>query len=125
MTSAAVAFPPRNPYRSARITRTPDPAAPSAAPRPDGPPPTTRTSVSAATWARRGGRSIRVVCSGRRRAGIAALRHALPGAQRLEKLAEDPVGSPGSFLQGRDFLLEILDDLLARIPGSIQERAEL
>src|SRR5439155_8179017 len=65
MTSAAVAFPPKNPYRSASTTRAPACAAPSAAPSPAGPPPTTSTSVSAASSARRGGRSIRLGSSGR------------------------------------------------------------
>src|SRR4051812_27456517 len=55
ITSAAVALPPRNPYRSTRTTSAPASAAASAAPMPAGPPPTTRTSASAACNAERGG----------------------------------------------------------------------
>src|SRR5689334_10760287 len=71
MTSAAVALPPRKPYRSASTTRAPASAAPSAAPRPAGPPPTTSTSASAASCARRGGSSIIAGFSGRASGGIA------------------------------------------------------
>ncbi len=54
ITSAAVALPPRKACRSTRITSAPASAAPRAAPRPAGPPPTTSTSHSAATVAVRG-----------------------------------------------------------------------
>src|SRR2546421_10107189 len=81
ITSAAVALPPKNPYRSASPPRAPACAAPSAAPRPAGPPPTTSTSVSAASSARRGGRSMRVGSLGRFREGIALL----VGLQKLQR----------------------------------------
>src|SRR6185295_10065170 len=47
------------------MTRAPAWAAPTAAPRPAGPPPTTSTSVSPASVARRGGRSTAAPLSGR------------------------------------------------------------
>src|SRR3954470_15294945 len=65
ITSAAVALPPRNPYRSTRTTSAPASAAASAAPMPAGPPPTTRTSASAACNAERGGNVNRPPASGR------------------------------------------------------------
>src|SRR4051794_30545174 len=65
ITSAAVALPPRNPYRSTRTTSAPASAAASAAPMPAGPPPTTSTSASAACNAERGGNINRSPASGR------------------------------------------------------------
>src|SRR5262245_66332680 len=47
------------------MTRAPASDAPTAAPRPAGPPPTTSTSVSPASVARRGGRSTPAPLSGR------------------------------------------------------------
>src|SRR3954454_24892333 len=65
ITRAAVALPPRNPYRSTRTTSAPASAAASAAPMPAGPPPTTRTSASAACNAERGGNVNRSPATGR------------------------------------------------------------
>src|SRR5689334_7477646 len=73
ITSAAVALPPKNPYRSARITRAPVSAAPIAAPRPAGPPPTTSTSASPPSVACRCGSATRAASSGRFSAGNAHL----------------------------------------------------
>src|SRR6185436_16482403 len=55
------------------MTRAPASAAPTAAPRPAGPPPTTSTSVSPASVARRGGRSTAAPLSGRFREGTLLL----------------------------------------------------
>src|SRR3954449_9701732 len=82
ITRAAVALPPRNPYRSTRTTPAPASAAASAAPRPAGPPPTTRTSASAACSAERGGRVSRVAVSGRVNGGTS-------GSLLLDELAGD------------------------------------
>src|SRR5512134_1103630 len=112
MTSAAVALPPRNPYRSARITRTPACAAPSAAPRPAGPPPTTSTSVSPASTAWRGGSSTVGASSGRFRVGIALL-----SGQRLEQQA---MRLARTLLQLRQLLGDARGYRAAAVPGIVQ-----
>src|SRR5512134_2629678 len=113
MTSAAVALPPRNPYRSARITRTPACAAPSAAPRPAGPPPTTSPSVSPASTAWRGGSSTLGAPSGSFSVGI---RESLP-RQHLE---EDAMRFSCALLQRRQRLRDLRAHRAAPVPGLVQ-----
>src|SRR5882762_10075602 len=117
MTSAAVALPPRKPYRSASTTRAPACAAPSAAPSPAGPPPTTSTSVSAASNARRGGSSIRFGSSGRFREGIAAL-------ARVQQLQNDLVGLARALLQRRHRLQQRRAQLAPVVPRFVEVRAQ-
>src|SRR3954447_19807322 len=87
ITRAAVALPPRNPYRSTRTTSAPASAAASAAPRPAGPPPTTRTSASAACNAERGGRLNSAAAAGRVNGGT-------PDSLLLDVLSLDHEAAP-------------------------------
>ena len=61
-TPTAVILPPKQPYRSRRVTSTPARAAPMAAASPPGPDPTTRTSVWWTTGVFLGLSSINMVC---------------------------------------------------------------
>src|SRR5919106_5350383 len=71
------------------MTREPAPAAPRAAPRPAGPPPTTRTSVSATRVALRGGSVISRGFGGCAKGGIALY---LNSFRRSSFLVFDPLG---------------------------------
>src|SRR5258706_12591404 len=84
--------PTMNPDRRVTRTRAPAFAAPSAAPRPAGPPPTTSTSVSPASSACRGGNSMWRGFSGRFRGGIDRL-------ASLQELDGDLDGLPRALLQ--------------------------
>src|SRR5512138_3217351 len=97
------------------MTRAPDCAAPTAAPRPAGPPPTTSTSVSPASVARRGGRSIAAPLSGRFSEGTLGF---LSG----EKLERELVGLPRALLQRGQRLADARAHRAAAVPGLVEVR---
>src|SRR6266545_4513297 len=131
ITSAAVALPPRKPYRSTRTTSAPAPAAPSAAPSPAGPPPTTSTSHRAATVAVLGGSTTRRPSRGRVSGGIASARGFLRGpvaGSALVALGEqvhrDLVGAARSILEARQPSVETYLEHLAKVPAAVDVRDE-
>src|SRR5687767_6642942 len=80
-----------------------------AAPRPAGPPPTTRTSVSPPSSAWRGGSGSRTVWSGRFSAGKGQL---FP----VDELEQDAVRLLRALLQGRNVLRELRLDRAHLVP---------
>src|SRR5262249_2534446 len=132
MTSEAVALPPRNPWRSVRITCAPALAAPRAAPSPAGPPPPTSTSHSPASVATRGGRGIVAATRGRGSGGMArsaALRRRRRGCPARpaggEEVQRDLVGPPGARLNGRQRALEARLQVAPQVPPAVDVRDEL
>src|SRR5688572_32800056 len=127
ITSAAVALPPRKPYRSASTTRAPAWAAPSAAPRPAGPPPTTRTSASPATTAVRSGSTMVRRSPGRGSGGTGLTRGGSaaggsPGpvsGDAVEQLHQELVVAPGLLLHVVDRAGDMLAQLFAVVPRAI------
>src|SRR5262245_48085318 len=97
------------------MTRAPASDAPTAAPRPAGPPPTTSTSVSPASVARRGGRSTPAPLSGRFSEGTLLL---LSG----EKLDGEAVGLLRPLLQRRQRLGDARAHRAAAVPGFVEVR---
>src|SRR4029077_17839004 len=131
ITSAAVALPPRNAWRSTRITFAPASAAPMAAPSPAGPPPTTSTSHSAATVAVRGARVMVVGSRGRSSGGIASASRCASGLHLptrpvvLQDLEGDLVGAPGARLDLGHRLLEPGLQVAPQVPPAIDVGDEL
>src|SRR5690606_28108364 len=126
MTSAAVALPPRKPYRSTRITSAPARAAPSAAPMPDGPPPTTSTSVSAARPARRAGRVSSGMVAGFWSMGMSVHFLAWSGRrQAVEQVHEQGMVLARPFLQRRQSLADVFLDLGPEVPRVVDRGEQL
>src|SRR3954468_7854662 len=99
------------------MTFAPASAAPIAAPRPAGPPPTTSTSVSPASAAWRGGSAMRASCSGRLNEGTACF---FLG----EKFQKDLVRLLRARLQRRHRLREHRAHGFTPVPGLVEVRDE-
>src|SRR4051812_47117978 len=99
------------------MTFAPASAAPIAAPRPAGPPPTTSTSVSPASAAWRGGSAMRASFSGRFNEGT-------PRFFLGEKFQKDLVRFLRARLQRRNRFREHRPHRLAPVPGLVEVRDE-